>query len=171
MATYTTEKTHTELTNYADTNINTNGSNSITGALHNTMLNYIIPGLAGKAFDSTRPYKEGQLVVKNDTTFGYEIWAASSDVAAAAWNASDFTRITKRSEKIRGSLTPYTGIEAGTKTYAHNLGHVDFLVQAFDSSGGNIPLNITAKSTTTITINSSQNYPDAAIYISEMVIS
>ena len=36
------EKTDIQLQTYADTNINTNGANAITGALHNTMLTDMI---------------------------------------------------------------------------------------------------------------------------------
>lgn len=165
------DESYSTVETYLNTNINTNNTNSITGALHNTAEKKLLQGMAGKLFDTTRPYKTGQAVIKNDATFGYEVWMADSDVAAAAWNASDFTRLTKRAEKITVSDTPYTGIEAGTKTYSHNLGHVDFTVQAFDSSGGNIPLNVTAKSTTKVTINSASNFASAVIYIMEIVIS
>ena len=163
--------TYTQLKTYADTNINTNNANSITGALHNTMLNYLIQGLAGKEFDSTKPYKDGQTLLYEDATFGWELWVADADVAAGSWSSSNFTRITKRAEKITASSTPYTGIELGTKTYAHNMGHTNFMVQAFESSGANIPLQITAKSNTTITITSAKNYANAVILIIEIVIS
>lgn len=165
------DNTYTTLAGYANTNITTNNVNSITGAKMNVMLGYLIEGLAGKGFDSTKPYKQYQLFTKSDTTFGLEVWIAPTDVAAAAWNAASFTRLSKRSEKLTASSTPYTGIEAGTKTYAHNIGHVDFTVQAFTSAGANIPLLITAKSSTLITIQSAQNYASAVIYINEIVIS
>jgi len=165
------DRTYTQNKNYADTNINTNNANSITGALMNTMLNYLIEGYGGKEFDSTRPYKQGQVLAYNDGTWGYELWVAPGDVSAASWNSASFTRLSKRSEKITASDTPYTGIEAGTKQYSHNIGHVDFTIQAFDSSGALIPLNVTAKSTTKITIQSAQNYSNAVIYINEIVIS
>ena len=165
------EKTYTEQKNYADTNINTNGANSITGAKHNVMLTYLIEAQGGKSFDATRPYKLGQMVAVNDATFGWELWIAPADVAAAAWNSANFTRITKRSEKITASDTPYTGLEAGVNTYSHNLSHTDFIIQAFDSSGVMIPLDVQAKSTTKITINSAINYANAVILIQEIVIS
>ena len=164
------EKTYTEQKNYADTNINTNGSNSITGAKHNTMLTYLIEAQGGKSFDATRPYKLGQAVLVNDGTFGWELWIAPADVAAAAWNSANFTRISKRSEKITASTTPYTGLESGTNTYAHNLGHTDFNIQAFDSNGAWIPLQVTKKTTTQITITSAKDYANAVILIQEIAI-
>lgn len=163
------DRTYTTIKSYNDTNCNTNNANEITGAHLNTIIGYLNEGFGGKVFDATRPYKTGQLLCYNDATFGYELWVAPGDVAAAAWNSASFTRLSKRTEKITASDTPYTGIEAGTKTYSHNMGHTDFTVQAFDSSGGNIPLNITAKSTTKITINSASNFANAVILIQEIL--
>lgn len=165
------DETYSVVNAYLNTNINTNNANSITGALHNVAENKLLSGMAGKVFDSTRPYKLGQVLSYSDTDFGYELWVAPGDVAAAGWNAASFTRLTKRSEKLTVSGTPYTGIEAGTKTYAHNMGHVDFTIQAFESTGKEIPIFVTAKSTTLITIQSAASYANAVIYINEIVIS
>lgn len=156
---------------YLNTNINTNNANSITGAKHNVAENKLLSGLAGKGFDSTRPYKANQVLTYNDATWGLEVWIAPADVAAGTWSSSNFTRVTKRAEKITASTTPYTGIEAGTKTYAHNMGHTDFVIQAFESTGANIPLQVTAKSNTLITITSAKSYANAVILINEIVIS
>ncbi|MDT8303084.1 MAG: hypothetical protein RQ760_16515 [Sedimentisphaerales bacterium] len=165
------DETYSTVETYLNTNINTNNTNSITGALHNTAEKKLLNGLAGKLFDTTRPYKAGQLVVKNDTTFGDEIWEAASDVAAGTWNSANFTRLTRRVSKITTSDTPYTGIEAGTNFYTHGIGHTDVVVFAKDSSGGNIPLNVTATSTTKVTITSASNQANAVVYVYEMVIS
>jgi len=165
------DNTYAILSGYADANITTNNANLITGAKMNVMLNSIIEGLAGKLFDTTKPYKEGQSVLYEDGTWGFEIWMADSDLVAGAWNSANFTRLSKRSEEITASDTPYTGIEKGTKTYSHNIGHVKFMIQAFDSSGAMIPLDVQSKSTTKITIYSALNYSNAVVYISEIVIS
>jgi hypothetical protein len=165
------DETYSTVNTYLSTNINTNNANSITGALHNTAENKLLSGLGGKLFDSTRPYKTGQLLSKSDTTWGIEVWEATADVAAAAWSAASFTRLSKRSEKLTVSSTPYTGLELGTKTYPHNIGHTNFTIQAFESTGKEIPLFVTAKSSTLITITSSQNYASAVILINEIVIS
>jgi len=162
--------TYTELKTYADANCNTNNTNDITGAELNTILNYLIQGLAGKEFDATKPYKDGQSLLYNDTTFGFEDWVADGDVAAAAWNAADFTRIQKRSEKLTVSETPYTGIESGEQTYAHNLGHTDFTIQVFESTGKELDVDIRAKSNSVITIYSAVSYANAVILIQEIVI-
>jgi len=165
------DKTYTTVKSYADTNVNTNNANDITGAEVNTVLGYLLEGLAGKGFDATKPYKQYQTLTVFDATFGAELWIAPTDVAAAAFVAGSFTRLSKRSEEITASDTPYTGIELGTKTYSHNVGHVNFTIQAFESSGASIPLYVTAKSTTKITISSSVAYANAIIYIQEIIIS
>lgn len=165
------DESYNTVKTYWDTNINTNNTNSITGALHNTAGVKIINGMAGKLFDTTRPYKVGQVVTKNDATFGYEEWVCSTDVAAGSWDSSKFTRLKHRTEKITASDTPYTGVELGVQTYSHNLGHTDFIALGFESTGKEIPLDIRAKSSTKLTIYSAQNYSNAVVYIIEVVIS
>jgi len=162
---------YTTLKTYLDAYINTNNANTITGSQMNVILTDLLKSVGGILFDATRPYLDGNLIVKGDKTYGYEIWCAEADVAAAAWNASSFTRLTKRTELVTVSTTPYTGIELGTKAYAHGFGHVDFTIQAFSSVGALIPLFVTAKSTTTFTLTSNAAYANAKIYISEIIIS
>lgn len=166
------KKTYTELTNYIDTNINTNGANAITGAKHNVALNYIVKNASGHIFDSSHPYLGGTAFLYSDATFGYEWWAVTADIAAGSFPGvkTNTTRVTRRTQKLTASTTPYTGIELGTKDYEHDLGHTDFTVQAFDSSGNEIPLNLTAKTTTKITIQSAVAYANAVIYLTEIII-
>jgi len=166
-------KTYTELTNYIDTNINTNGANSIAGAQHNLALNYIVQSMSGDIFDSTRPYKQNTCFLYSDATFGYEVWVVTADIGAGVFPGvkTNTIRITKRSEKITASDTPYTGIESGTHDYSHNLGHTDFTIQAFDSSGAWVPIQINSKSSTKINITVAKNYSDGVILIQEIEIS
>jgi len=142
----------------------------IRGDVHQAANTYLLQSISGKLFDATKPYKTGQTVIYNDGTFGYEWWKADSDLAAAAWNSASFTRLTRRTQKVTASTAAYTGIELGTKTYNHSFGHVDFTIQAFESTGAIIPLNVSAKSTTTFTIISAANYANAVIYLQEIVI-
>ena len=134
------------------------------------MLNYLIEAQGGKGFDATRPYKLGQGLLKLDATWGYELWVAAGDVAAAAWNPASFTCIQTRKEKILVSDTAYTGVELGTKLYSHNIGHVDFEVTAYSSTGEKIEVFVTTKSTTKITIQSAVAYANARIYVQEIII-
>lgn len=164
------DETYSTVNTYLDNNINTNNANAITGAKHNVAEKKLLAGLAGKVFDSTRPYKTGNLLSYNDATFGYEEWVAPGDVAAAAWNSASFTRLSKRSEKLTASTTPYTGIESGTHTYAHNMGHVNIAVFARDSSNAPIEVDIQGISTTHITIYSAQNYASGYLLIQEIII-
>ena len=166
------DRTYTAIAAYNNANTNTNGANSITGAKHNTMNSYMIEGLAGKEFDATKPYKEGQVLIYEDATWGKEVWVAPADVGATAWNSASFTRLSKRGEKLTtNDETSYVGIDTGTNTYTHNIGHTDFTIQSFDSSGGLIPLDITSKTNAQFVINSSVAFASAVIYIQEIVIS
>jgi len=88
--TYSTDKS------FFDDNVDTNNNNEITGEDLNDALTYLLQGLAGKLFDETKPYKTGQLVLKEDATWGFEIWKADSDLSDGSWNASNFTRISTR---------------------------------------------------------------------------
>lgn len=164
MASYNTLKT------YLDAYITTNNANLITGSIVNIALTDLLKDLSALLFDATRPYQEGQVLSYEDGTFGYELHIATGAVSAGAWNASNFTRLIPRREKVTASDTPYTGIEAGENTYSHNLGHADFVVHAYESDGKEIPIDLRAKSTTTFTIYSAQNYASAYAYVIETII-
>ena len=156
---------------YIDNNCNTNGTNDITGAELNTALNYILDGLGGKLFEATKPYKAGQVVMYNDATFGNELWVADSDLSAGAWNASNFTRVTRRCRKITASEAPYTGIDIGSNAYDHDIGHTDVYTFAQTAAGAHIPVKVTGINSTRVTIESSVQYASAVIYVMELVIS
>ena len=66
------QKTTAELKTFADANINTNGVNAITGALHNTMLNDLIDSLVNKSTDSlsivTNVYRSSSVAITTSET-------------------------------------------------------------------------------------------------------
>jgi hypothetical protein len=61
------QKTDAELQNYADSNINTNGTNAITGALHNTMLTHMIDSKANNNDIGNRLYTEENYVTDSES--------------------------------------------------------------------------------------------------------
>ena len=65
-------KTTVQLKAFADANINTNGVNSITGALHNTMLNDLADSLLNKTTDSlsivTNVYRSAVATIGTSST-------------------------------------------------------------------------------------------------------
>jgi translation initiation factor IF-1 len=61
------QKTDAELQIYADANINTNGTNSLTGALHNTMLTHMIDSKANNNDIGDRDYTEQNYVTDSES--------------------------------------------------------------------------------------------------------
>lgn len=164
------DPSYSTIKTFLDDYVNTNNANEISGQDLNDAHTYMLMGMAGKLFDATRPYKEGQTLIKEDATFGHEIWIAPADVAAGAWAAGNFTRLFARRQKVTASDNAYSGIESGTNTYSHNIGHTDIIIQAFNSAGGLIPVNVTAVSSTKITIESNVAYSGGKILIQEIII-
>ena len=66
------QKTRSQLTDFANANINTNGVNAITGALHNTMLIDLIDSLVNKSTDSlsivTNVYRAATVAIGTSST-------------------------------------------------------------------------------------------------------
>jgi len=154
---------YTVIKNYIDTNLNTNGSNDITGAELNTGLLYLLANLfGGLEYDTTKPYKEGTAVLVEDATFGWEVWIASQDTSAGAFNSSYFSRVGKRTRKITQSLT------VGNNVITHNIGTTDVIFQVFESTYEIVPTTCEGKATNTITVGVSEGKTNAVILILEV---
>lgn len=93
------QKTTTELKAYKDANINTNHTNSITGAIHNLFLENLLDSLVNKVsdysllsifdYDSTRIYYAG-----HGCFYGGELYRCNTDGTTGVWNASKWDIVT-----------------------------------------------------------------------------
>jgi hypothetical protein len=137
---------YSTLKTWFDNNIDTNDNNEITGEDMNDALTYLLTGMAGKVFDSSRPYRTGQLVVKEDATYGWEVWMANSDLEAGAWDADNFTRISTR-KKAWTDWTPTLTWSGGTPSapttvarYEQREKRIDFyiMVRGTNDSGSTL---------------------------------
>lgn len=114
-------KTTAELIAYVDANINTNGTNAITGAIMNTFLKDLINSIVNKLSDSgelaTHIYRSGTKLLVKDTpvqiTFSSTLSSASYRVIIEDPNGVGWENIT---DKLATGFK-LTGLTAGTVTY------------------------------------------------------
>ena len=109
------QKTTAELKTFADSNINTNGTNAITGALHNTMLNDLIDSMVNKSTDSlsivTDVYRSAVATIGTSSTlvtFSTPLSSANYEIIIFDTNGIGTEKPTNKlaaSFKIKG-LTP-----------------------------------------------------------------
>jgi len=85
------QKTNGELESYANSNVNTNGVNAITGAIMNTMLNYQFESMGARDYDITRTYTSDKAVVLYDD----KLWRCITTIGVPeAWNAAKWAQLT-----------------------------------------------------------------------------
>lgn len=109
------DMTYSAIKTFLDTYVDTNNNNEISGEDVNDALTYLLQGLAGKLFDSTKPYKLGQAVIYQDVTWGYELWVANKDITAGAWDSGNFNRVSSRIQPW-ATYTPTLTWSGGTPT-------------------------------------------------------
>ncbi len=83
--------TYSDIKSFLDANINTNGINAITGALHNIAETYLLEQFNGLPYDSTRTYEAG----KNTVIYLGETYICKTTISTPeAWNSAKWQKIT-----------------------------------------------------------------------------
>jgi len=139
---------YTQIKTWFDTYIKTNGTGAITGTVANTgFVSYILNGLTSLVFDSTRPYLTGQICIYVNTNV-YGVYVANADISAGVWDRSKWNAI------VECESITYSILATGSQDISHNLSIAPKIIQAQTSAGADISLDVTGRSTTTLTIYS-----------------
>lgn len=113
-------KTTSALKIFADSNINTNGVNAITGALHNTMLNDLIDSLVNKSTDVlsivTNVYRAATESISStptQITFSSDLPSANYEIIIFDGEETGWENIT---DKLKSGFK-ITGLSTGNIIY------------------------------------------------------
>jgi hypothetical protein len=151
--------TYDDIKTWIDANINTNGVAAITGALSNqSLIAYLLNNFANLEHDETRPYVTGQYCYYEVATGIGAFYKATAD-STGAFDIADWEQKTPLTEEITDTIA------IGSNTIAHQLGKKPKIIYIQNSDGANIPFNVTATDTTTVTVESLEEYVDAIITI------
>jgi hypothetical protein len=163
-------KTYAQRKLFIDTYINTNGIAAITGAIANeALIDQLLADEVNLSFDTTRPYRIGGMLVYTGAGFN-DIYVCNVDTdPMAVFDATNFTRISRRTKKILVNDNYFTGIEVGTNVFTHNIGNADYVPYLKTAEGYQIPLEIVHNTElNTITITSLVEYAGAIVLITEI---
>lgn len=151
--------TYDDIKTWIDANINTNGSNAITGALSNqSLITYLLNNFANLEHDSTRPYVIGQYCYHEVTTGIGAFYKATAD-NTGSFDIDDWSQVTPLTEKITQTIA------IGANAITHQLGKTPDIIYIKTSAGANIPFDVASSDTTEIVINSLEEYTNAIITI------
>lgn len=121
--TYTVQKT------YIDNNIKTNGVGSITGAIANTAFNYLLRNSQLYEYDITRPYKLGQVTIKDSV-----IYQALVDMTAGAWDSTKWYSLSLDTTSLSDRIDLKQDI-SDTSVYDASKWYVDSSIVAIIDTG------------------------------------